>query len=61
MKDELIGISPNMVRVQQLIHQIADTGLSTLICGKTGVGKELVVKQLKSTYVVCLVALYLQH
>ena len=46
MKDELIGISPNMGRVRQLIHQIAGTGLSTLICGKTGVGKELVVKQL---------------
>jgi two-component system response regulator AtoC len=46
MKNELIGISPNMIRVQELIRQIADTGLSTLICGKTGVGKELVVKQL---------------
>ena len=46
MKEELIGISPNMVRVRELIRQIADTGLSTLICGKTGVGKELVVKQL---------------
>ena len=46
MKEEFIGISPNMRRVQQLIHQIADTALSTLICGKTGVGKELVVKQL---------------
>lgn len=46
MQKDLIGISPNIVRVQQLIHQIADTGLSTLVCGKTGVGKELVVKQL---------------
>ena len=46
MKEDLIGISPNMVHVRQLIAQIADTGLSTLICGKTGVGKELVVKQL---------------
>ena len=46
MEDELIGISPNMARVRELIHQIADTGLSTLVCGKTGVGKELVVKQL---------------
>ena len=46
MQEELIGNSPNIVRVQQLINQIADTGLSTLVCGKTGVGKELVVKQL---------------
>ena len=46
MQEELIGNSPNIIRVQQLINQIADTGLSTLVCGKTGVGKELVVKQL---------------
>jgi transcriptional regulator with PAS, ATPase and Fis domain len=46
MKEDLIGISDNMVRVQQLIDQIADTSLSTVVCGNTGVGKELVVKQL---------------
>jgi len=46
MKDDLIGISPNIARVHELIHQIADTGLSTVVCGKTGVGKELVVKLL---------------
>jgi transcriptional regulator with PAS, ATPase and Fis domain len=46
MQETLIGVSPNILRVQQLIRQIADTGLSTLVCGKTGVGKELVVKQL---------------
>ena len=46
MQEDLIGISDNMVRVRQLIDQIADTGLSTVVCGNTGVGKELVVKQL---------------
>ena len=46
MKDDLIGVSDNMVRVKQLVDQIADTGLSTVVCGNTGVGKELVVKML---------------
>ena len=46
MKDDLIGVSANISKVLQLVDQIADTGLSTVVCGNTGVGKELVVKLL---------------
>jgi len=46
MKTELIGISPNIKRIKELIEQVADTGLNTVVCGETGVGKELVVQNL---------------
>ena len=46
MKDDLIGVSANIARVLQLVDQIAGTDLNTVVCGNTGVGKELVVKQL---------------
>jgi two-component system response regulator AtoC len=46
MKTELIGISPNIKRIKELINQVADTGLNTVVYGETGVGKELVVQNL---------------
>ncbi len=46
MKDDMIVVSANIARVLQLVDQIAGTGLSTVVCGNTGVGKELVVKKL---------------
>ena len=46
METDLIGVSANIARVQELIQGIADTALNTVVCGETGVGKELVVKML---------------
>jgi two-component system response regulator AtoC len=46
METELIGVSQNIKRVRQLINQVADACLNTVVCGETGVGKELVVKLL---------------
>jgi transcriptional regulator with GAF, ATPase, and Fis domain len=46
METELIGVSQNIKRVRELINQVADSCLNTVVCGETGVGKELVVKQL---------------
>jgi transcriptional regulator with PAS, ATPase and Fis domain len=46
METDLIGVSANIARVQELIQRIADTGLNTVVYGETGVGKELVVKML---------------
>jgi transcriptional regulator with GAF, ATPase, and Fis domain len=40
---ELIGISHNIRRIRELIDQVAETGFNVIICGETGVGKELVV------------------
>jgi two-component system response regulator AtoC len=46
MKPKIIGVSKNIRRIQELIGQVADTGLNTVIYGETGVGKELVVQNL---------------
>jgi len=46
MKPKIIGVSKNIHRIQELIGQVADTGLNTVIYGETGVGKELVVQNL---------------
>jgi len=46
MKTELIGVSANIKRIRELIQQIADTGLNTVVYGETGVGKEMVVQNL---------------
>jgi transcriptional regulator with PAS, ATPase and Fis domain len=43
METDLIGVSANIARVRELIQRIADAGLNTVVCGETGVGKELVV------------------
>jgi len=46
MKTELIGVSQNIKRVLELINEVAGSCLNTVVCGETGVGKELVVKLL---------------
>ena len=46
MKAEIVGVSHNIERIKELINQVADTGLNTLVSGETGVGKELVVQNL---------------
>ena len=53
MKPTIVGVSGNISRIKELIDQVADTGLNTIVYGETGVGKELVVQNLyqKSTRV----------
>ena len=46
METDLIGKSQNIKRVLELVNQVADACLNTVVCGETGVGKELVVKLL---------------
>jgi two-component system, NtrC family, response regulator AtoC len=46
MKPTIIGVSNNIRRIKELIGQVADTGLNTVVYGETGVGKELVVQNL---------------
>ncbi|MFZ0728318.1 MAG: sigma-54 dependent transcriptional regulator [Desulfobacterales bacterium] len=46
MGTEIVGVSRNIQRIKELIEQVANTGLNTLVCGETGVGKELVVQKL---------------
>ena len=46
MATNLIGISSNIQKVREQIQLVAATELNTVICGETGVGKELVVKML---------------
>ncbi len=43
---EIVGSSPTIKRLKGLIRQVADTGLSVLITGESGVGKELVARSL---------------
>ena len=43
---QIVGISQNLKRIKELIEQVADTGLNTLVTGETGVGKELIVQNL---------------
>ena len=46
MKPIIVGVSKNINRIKELIYQVADTGLNTIVEGETGVGKELVVQSL---------------
>jgi transcriptional regulator with PAS, ATPase and Fis domain len=46
MDSTIIGASKNIQRIRELINQVADTGLNTVVYGETGVGKELVVQNL---------------
>ena len=41
-----IGVSQNIERIRELINHVADTGLNILICGESGVGKEVVAQNL---------------
>jgi two-component system response regulator AtoC len=46
MEPILIGVSRNIQHVKKIIQQVADTEINILVCGETGVGKELVVQNL---------------
>jgi transcriptional regulator with GAF, ATPase, and Fis domain len=46
METELIGISQNILQIKKLINQIAETDLNIVVTGETGVGKEVVVRDL---------------
>ncbi len=46
MKTDFIGVSSNIENLKNQISRVAATGLNTVVCGETGVGKELVVKML---------------
>ncbi len=46
METTLIGVSENINRARELIDHVADTGLNILICGESGVGKEVVAHNL---------------
>jgi len=46
MGTDLIGVSFNIEKIRKQISQVAQAGLNTIVCGETGVGKELVVKML---------------
>ncbi|HSO62749.1 MAG TPA: sigma-54 dependent transcriptional regulator [Desulfobacterales bacterium] len=43
---ELVGTSQNIRRIRELIERVAETGFNVIVCGETGVGKELVVSNL---------------
>ena len=42
----LAGNSPAIVKVKELIRQVANSDLNVIICGESGVGKELVAQAL---------------
>lgn len=42
----IIGTTPEMIKVAELIDQVAETNTTVLIIGETGVGKELVAKSI---------------
>jgi two-component system response regulator AtoC len=42
----LVGNSPPILRVKELIHQVANSDLSVVLSGESGVGKELVAQAL---------------
>ena len=46
MKFELIGVSDNICKIRELISKVAEVEISAVVCGETGVGKELVVHSL---------------
>ena len=46
MENTLIGVSENINRARELIDHVADTALNILICGESGVGKEVVAYNL---------------
>ena len=43
---EFVGVSRNIQRIRESIVQVAETGFNVIVCGETGVGKELVVSSL---------------
>jgi two-component system response regulator HydG len=45
-EDSLVGDSPAMMRVRELVARVGDSDASVLICGESGSGKELVARAL---------------
>ena len=43
---EIVGVSRNIENVRELIHKIGKAEANTIVCGETGVGKDLVVQAL---------------
>jgi transcriptional regulator with GAF, ATPase, and Fis domain len=46
MDAELIGVSQNIQGIRELTDRVAESEITTLVCGETGVGKDLVVQNL---------------
>jgi len=46
MSRPIIGVSENILKIRDVINHIANTGLNTVICGESGVGKEVVAQSL---------------
>ncbi|OQY07337.1 MAG: sigma-54-dependent Fis family transcriptional regulator [Desulfobacteraceae bacterium 4572_123] len=46
MLPSIIGTSPNIIKIRELINHVADTGLNIVISGESGVGKEVVAQSL---------------
>jgi len=46
MMAELIGVSRNIERIKELIVQVANSEINTIVIGETGVGKEVIVQNL---------------
>jgi DNA-binding NtrC family response regulator len=44
--DSLLGRSPGILAVQQLVHQVAETRGTVLITGESGTGKEVVAREI---------------
>ncbi|HLY36877.1 MAG TPA: sigma-54 dependent transcriptional regulator [Candidatus Binatia bacterium] len=45
--DELVGASPAMARVRQLLDRVVDSDASVLVTGESGTGKEVVARTLR--------------
>jgi len=46
MMTELIGVSRNIEKIKDLVVRVANSEVSTIVTGETGVGKELIVQSL---------------
>jgi transcriptional regulator with GAF, ATPase, and Fis domain len=46
MYTQLIGVSPEIKKIKEIIDHVADTNLNVVITGETGVGKEVVARVL---------------
>jgi two-component system, NtrC family, response regulator AtoC len=46
MMTELIGVSRNIEKIKDLVVRVANSEVSTIVTGETGVGKELIVQNL---------------